>query len=272
MNSSSKHPKIANVGLERPYERVQLVRGKGKRRDGRLCIMSFVALLAGERDTDMPKTASDLVQHFAIRLNDGMADGERQRLKPFAPRVIGTRDGLDGDRAELLRRALQDEIAPQLRRDFAEGLPSAWSGRCLTSCAGFNGLEQEVCGRQVEDVCADVVRHGPDRIGAEMARLLVQCASGAASAASHAWYWDRGLDLLDRLCDVGREARASGIGTDQLGRAGTALDEARLFDALSHLVGLAFHDIRHRLRHALSKTADDPGKPDPALHTGLHLH
>jgi hypothetical protein len=44
--------------LEQLCERVALVEGVGSLRRGELCVMSFVALLAGERHTNHP--ASDI--------------------------------------------------------------------------------------------------------------------------------------------------------------------------------------------------------------------
>src|SRR5260370_36562246 len=109
----------ALASMEHVFGRVQLVRGKGERRRGRLCIMSFVALLAGERHTDAPVTASPFIRHFAIALNDAMPEAERQRLKLFAPRIVGTNDGLDRDRARLVKRMLAAELGPQLRLNLA---------------------------------------------------------------------------------------------------------------------------------------------------------
>ena len=43
-----------NLAVERLYEEVELVRGTGNRHRGELCIMSFVAYLAGEPHTDSP--------------------------------------------------------------------------------------------------------------------------------------------------------------------------------------------------------------------------
>ena len=103
-----------DLRLERALERVELVTGVGTRDTGRMCVMSLVACLAGEEHTDSPTCASALVRAFAIPLNDNMPHAVRQRLKPFAPRILGTQDGQDSVRAELLRRALLEEILPRL--------------------------------------------------------------------------------------------------------------------------------------------------------------
>ena len=103
-----------DLRLERALERVELVTGVGTRDAGRMCVMSLVACLAGEEHTDSPACASPLIRAFAIPLNDNMPHTVRQRLKPFAPRILGTQDGQDAVRAELLRQALSQEILPKL--------------------------------------------------------------------------------------------------------------------------------------------------------------
>src|SRR3712207_4557165 len=99
--------------LQRAFDRVELVSGSiGDPGQGRMCLMSLVAFLAGEPHSDSPGCASPLIQTFAVPVNDHMPRAARQRLKPFAPRIIGTHDGLDGLRAAVLRRALAEEILP----------------------------------------------------------------------------------------------------------------------------------------------------------------
>jgi hypothetical protein len=83
--------------VERRLLQVELVQGKDDRDRGKLCIM---ALLAGEAHTDAPATASAVIREFAMTINDLIPDSMRQRLKPFAPRIINTRDGLDVARAK----------------------------------------------------------------------------------------------------------------------------------------------------------------------------
>ena len=89
-----------DLRLQRALDRVELVSGSiGDPGQGRMCLMSLVAFLAGEGHSDAPGCASPLIQAFAVAVNDLMPRAARQRLKPFAPRIIGTNDGLDGARA-----------------------------------------------------------------------------------------------------------------------------------------------------------------------------
>src|SRR5215213_3060577 len=100
--------------LQRALDRVELVGGSiGDPGQGRMCLMSLVAFLAGEDHSDSPGCASPLIQAFAVAVNDHMPRPARQRLKPFAPRIIGTGDGFDRLRAAILRQALAEEIPPE---------------------------------------------------------------------------------------------------------------------------------------------------------------
>ena len=66
------------------------------------CAMEVVAWLAGEGHTDAPECASRVLRTFTINLNDAWENGERQKLAPFLPRMVGTgNDGLDERRSYL---------------------------------------------------------------------------------------------------------------------------------------------------------------------------
>jgi hypothetical protein len=68
-----------DLRLQRALDGVELVSGTiGNPSDGRMCLMSLVAFLAGEDHTDSPHCASPLIQAFAIRINDNMPYKARQ--------------------------------------------------------------------------------------------------------------------------------------------------------------------------------------------------
>jgi hypothetical protein len=194
-----------DLRLERALERVELVTGVGTRDAGRMCVMSLVACLAGEEHTDSPACASPLIRAFAIPLNDNMPHAVRQRLKPFAPRILGTQDGQDAIRAELLRKALAEEILPRLGgrppaapRRFAAPLWRLWS------MLGMRRLEREAEWMMDRAVAladgADMAR-AVAAAGA-VGRLLARAAREAPDPREAERLWDLAIGLLDRMCEI----------------------------------------------------------------------
>lgn len=196
-----------DLRLERALEKVELVTGVGTRDAGRMCVMSLVACLAGEEHSDSPTCASPLIRAFAIPLNDNMPHAARQRLKPFAPRILGTQDGQDQLRAELLRQALANEILPRLggptrpapNRRFAGPLWRLWS------LLGMRRLEREAEWMMDRAVAlsdgADMAR-AVAAAGA-VGRLVARAARETSDPREAERLWDLAIGLLDRLCEVG---------------------------------------------------------------------
>ena len=74
--------------------------------------MEAVAYFAKEPHSDHPKCACPVLTSFMITLNDRMADSERQLLKPYIHKLIGTRDGNAQKRADILAWASIVEFTP----------------------------------------------------------------------------------------------------------------------------------------------------------------
>jgi hypothetical protein len=213
-----------DLALQRVLDRVELVSNIGEPDKGTACVMSLVAYLAGEGRTDRPHCASALVRHFAIPVNDGMPREARKRLKPFAPRIVGTNDGLDRARAEVLRRALVEAILPRA------------SGCCQASSPAEPAWRAGLFGRlRIRLLRGNLLRHlgrllteaerggsGPGQT-AELAsaagHLLASCARDAWDAREAEWYWNQAIGLLDRLCEVGAQARQAAAGVPAAGPA-----------------------------------------------------
>ncbi len=81
-------------------EQITLTTGAHESPDAGMCVMEMSAYIAGERWSDNPVCVSPVLGAFLRSFNDGLADEPRQRLKPYAKRVIGTaNDGKDQKRA-----------------------------------------------------------------------------------------------------------------------------------------------------------------------------
>ena len=203
-----------DVNVQRRYDGVELVAGIGDPRLNRFCIMSFVAFMAGEYFGDRPRTASQIIRKFVIPLNDRVDPTTRQRLKPFAPRIIRTNDGHDDDRAALIWQTLIREILPAALDDAAGGARNlAWDRHSLGELAAsvrfaVGGLPARIR-RNIEHMleAREYGRH--DVLAKEAGHMLVTLAETARHEERRMWYLNQAIALLDRLCEVGAADRAS---------------------------------------------------------------
>lgn len=179
-----------NAAMEQLYDQVELVRGTGDRWRGQLCLMSFAALLEGEVHSDSPLTVSPVVRRFGVVINDEMPTPMRQRLKPFAPRIVRTRDGCDRQRVKLLADAWRMEIVPRLLEDFGDQVRVV--DRRTQALLG--------CRLTVTDAAS------AEQLAWAIARLIAHYAHRAGYRL-HDWYWLKSIDLLDRLCDLHGDSR-----------------------------------------------------------------
>ena len=66
------------------------------------CLLEAVSYIAGEPWSDHPACVSPVLGAYGRRLNDRLNNEDRQKLKPFIPRLIGTAgDGQDEARGYL---------------------------------------------------------------------------------------------------------------------------------------------------------------------------
>ena len=197
---------------QRVLDRFELVSGMGEPGEGTACVMSLVAHLAGEGHTDRPRCASPVIREFAIPVNDHMPRGARQRLKPFVPRLVGTNDGLDRARAEVLRRALVETILPRASGECEAAPPG---GPARRRAGPFRRLRIRLLrgsllrriGRLLEEAEAGRGRGQEAELASAAGHLIASCARDAADAREAEWYWNQAIALLDRLCDVGAQGQ-----------------------------------------------------------------
>lgn len=211
---------MTNVPLERLYDSVTLVPRIGRRQDGELCVMSLVALLANERHTDRPGTACPAIAAFAIKINDSSDDATRQALKPFAPRMIGTRDSFTRARVLLLVDAMLREVLPHIIRERGSRPSIAVLRKLRLSGADFdrdeirtlsNRLREEAEALHLDRGTVAEFRYmlrgcarGADAfVAGACATLLINQARLAPADEAGRWYRNKGIELLDRLCDIG---------------------------------------------------------------------
>lgn len=134
--------------------------------DGR-CAMEWVSYLAGEPHSDQPQCVSPVLRRFCIALNDRLEDADRQKLRPYLARTIGTAgDGRDEERLRLCREfvvrhslpyyldaAGRSEAAAPLR-----ALPDALTAEATWDAIRFARDEAWSAREQAVDRLADRVR------------------------------------------------------------------------------------------------------------------
>jgi hypothetical protein len=90
-----------------------LGRGPHATPDEGRCAMEWVSYLAGEPHNDRPACVSPGLRSFCVALNDVLGNRERQRLRPYLTRTIGTvDDGLDPTRGWMALDWLVRVCAP----------------------------------------------------------------------------------------------------------------------------------------------------------------
>lgn len=167
--------------------------------------MSLVALLAGEAHTDAPATASPVIREFAMTINDVMPNSVRQRLKPLAPRIIDTSDGLDVARANLLIDAALTDLLPSISADLSSSsartlgaVHTLLNGRALMALVELR--------RRIASLASQISEPQDSRASARLAYAVAQlicfCSRTARVRARREWYWLKAIDLLDRVCDI----------------------------------------------------------------------
>jgi hypothetical protein len=240
------------ASIEHVFERVQLVGGKGDRRTGQLCIMSFVALLAGEDHTDTPMTASPFISDYATTINYGMPDEERHRLKLFAARIVGTNDGQDVERSHIMLSWFAEEIVPHLQACVIAGWrPIPLTDELAAYGPGDAKSVQDFALAFVADARRCVATPEMRQLATVVAVLLIVCARSAPLLTDAHWYWSKAIDLLDRLCDVGPQAPRSAVCPTQVEntvityvRAGRP---AVIYSKLGKIVLSAYRKLNKRL-------------------------
>jgi hypothetical protein len=154
-------------------------------KDGR-CALEWVSYLAGEPHSDAPVCVSTVLQRFCSRFNDRLGDEDRQKLRPYLARTIGTRgDGRDAERGRMCieflvetsmpRLLAHDPIAVAELRALPPLLAAENAARVVETCVNVRGI----------------ARASRDRSFTELKRAAgaawAAWAAGAAEAAEAAW-------------------------------------------------------------------------------------
>jgi hypothetical protein len=211
-------------------------------RDG-VCLLELTSILAHEEFSDRPRCVCEVIAAFLRGWNDRSSHAERQRLRPYAERVIGSKPPApvpDGRRGWFLAHS------PSGARSKPAG--PAPGGRLAWLLHPLAVRARSRAGRSVtrrrRDICliwagADLSGNALSRALRRLAmrfRILILCGirpalrldEGAGELAARvvfARYDSRtGLRLVDSLLEVGSDGgpeapSAGGEGSDALARA-----------------------------------------------------
>jgi len=206
-----------------------------------------VSYVAGEAWTDHPTCVSPVIAEFCRRWNDDLGDEQRQALKPYIPRLVGTNtgDADDDRRAWILADWMVRTYLPAWLRisghvDQAtalEGLAeltdsTAWAtAKPIVEVArkgtvGVGDASWSAASRHVRSAAGDAAWSAARAAAIAAARAAAMAAAIAAVAAiAAAFGWGYAIDalrptvvllqqsafgLLDRLIAVGIADRTTG--------------------------------------------------------------
>jgi hypothetical protein len=184
--------------------------GKGVNGYADVCVMQAVAWLAGDAEfTDAPDCACLAIRGYCVRINDSWLfdDNHRHLLKPFAPRIVGTKatTAIERARAMLACDYAVRVFAPirlrALRRE-------EWASR-LESLSPITGRKSATLARIATRAIQESAYAAADAVtyAAADAAAYAAAAAAAYAAAAAAAYADLAA-AADAAADVAAAAAA----------------------------------------------------------------
>ena len=155
------------------------------RRSTRLTPLELAAWYAHEAHTDAPEAVSPVLATFVRFWAAGLDDNDRQRLKDFAVRMVGTNGDVDADRRRRWRAA--DWL---VRVQAVSWLRAAGLGDAAERLAAVGPLSDETELARAVDLLGAAITTAGRRIDIT-ASIVSEGASGTAST-TRAWRGRRG--------------------------------------------------------------------------------
>ena len=150
------------------HQTVRLAGGKHASPADGVCVTELASMLAGEPFSDQPRSVCPVIAAYLRAYNDGADDLGRQELYGAAARVVGTRAGLEVQRARARRCA-----------ELTVSLHAQWS-----PLRRWLGPQPPV---SVRDEALEAA-------GVQLARMLLRHSDGSP---------DRALAIVDELAAIG---------------------------------------------------------------------
>jgi hypothetical protein len=219
--------------------------------DSQFCVMELTAYLANEPWSDHPLCASPIIASFLRSWNDVLDDTTRQRLKPYAARVIGTNTGPahEETRAWLVTDWLVHVQAPAWldlanlhdRAQELRGLPALTSAEIAIATQGV--IEQArqdaaAAGAAAGAAAVDAAWAAAGDAAVDAAGAAAGDAAGAAAGdAAGAAAGDAAVDAAGAAAWAAAGAAAGAAAREKL-RPTVELLQASAFDLLDRLIAV----------------------------------
>ncbi len=147
------------------------------------CAMELVAYMAGEEHSDSPECACPTISSYVRRLNDHFDAEERQLLKPYLPRIIGTGDDNGLRRSKILAHAALTVFAAGAME--SAGLPEQAVN--LKACVFGEWQKNREIAASAFAAASAAATYASAAYAAYAANAATSAASAAASAAANAY-------------------------------------------------------------------------------------
>lgn len=192
---------------------IRLDKGKHSGPDDGHCLLEVVSMLAGQPFSDHPPCVSPVLRDYGINLNDAWDDVQRQKLLPFAPRLLNTAgDGQDEARSYLALDWLIRTYTP------------AWLDLAgLTEAAGELRSLRRIADLAAAQAAGPVVRDASTKAVAAGAAAAGDAAGAAARAAARVAARDAARDAAWDAAAAGAAAAGAVAGAAARAVAGDAL-------------------------------------------------
>ena len=173
-----------------PLDLDTITLGKGVHSKGSTepCLLELSAWLAGEPWTDRPACVSPVLGAFGRSFNDALPTDRRQRLRPYAPRLLNTAGDAQAD--ERRSYLALDWLVRTYLPTWLRLVPA------LTTQADLLSAAHEVTDLDSAAAIGDLVREAASQSSA------AGDAARAALAPTVDALQDSAFDLLDRMLSV----------------------------------------------------------------------
>lgn len=137
---------------------IRISRGRHEPTNGRACVMEVASMLAGESFSDQPRAACPVLSAYLRTVNDLLDGWDRQRLLPYAARVVGTAGGWRSRRERASLCALYVAQARRRRGWLTPVLGSArWGPIAAREALWSGGVDAALA------LCDRLITSGPHR-------------------------------------------------------------------------------------------------------------